>query len=170
MCPSTLTNRWAVPGRIDAGGACAGQHDLRPGALPAAHGEDDGPRLQFQVAQVFIDGEDLSFGGDIQHHGIHQGLDAEAFDLLNEILGIGRAGHIFTEKFQPEAVVDTLQQDPAQFDIALDDQDIVCTVLFSGNGGSQPAGAAADDDDVIGVFHIRFSTVRWSFSTFFVRR
>lgn len=67
-------------------------------------------------------------------------------------------GHVLVKKFQPEAIVDALQQDAAEFHVALDDQHIFCTVLFCGDGGRQPARAAADKDDVVVGFHIRSST------------
>ena len=80
------------------------------------------------------------------------------FDFIYVILGVGWAGHVFIEELQAEAVVDALQQDAAQFNVAFDNQDVVRPVFLSRAGGRQAPRAAADDDHIIVVFHIRSST------------
>ena len=139
-------------GGVDAGRARAGEADLGAGALAAAHRQHDGAGFDVQHAVGFAGGVDAPARADIQHHRVQQGFNAQREGFVDEELGIGRAGQVFLEHFQPEAVVDALQQDAAQLEIALDDQNVLGAVLFGGDGGCQPARTAADDDHVVFVF------------------
>ena len=69
-------------------------------------------------------GKDAALRGDIQHHRIQQGFDAQAKRFVDEALRIAGTGQILFEDFQAKTVVDALQQDAAQLNIALDDQHI----------------------------------------------
>ena len=93
-------------------------------------------------------------------------LDAQGEGFVDVELGVGGAGQIFLEHLQPEAVVDALQEDAAQLEIALDDQNVFGAVLAGGDGGRQPARAAADDDHVVFGFarHLPSSHMLWSWS------
>ena len=60
------------------------------------------------------DGEHL-VRGDVQHHGAQKGLDAQGVYLIYIALGVFRAGELLSEGVQPEARMDALLQDAAQF-------------------------------------------------------
>jgi len=88
-------------------------------------------------------------GNHVQHHGIQQILDVQTQGLVNKALGIAGAGQVLFENLHPKAVVDALEQDAAQFQVAVNHQHVGRAVLFGGNCRRQPAGASANHNHVI---------------------
>ena len=79
-------------GGENAGGAFAGNGDGAAGSFAAAHGKNNGARVNFHIAFFLIDGVNLFLGSDGKHHGICHNLYAGAVKTVNESLGIFRTG------------------------------------------------------------------------------
>ena len=106
-------------GGEDAGAAGAGDGDGAPGALPAAHSQDDGPGLDGLVAVPGADGVQDPVLVQIQHHGIGADLNVGVLHHVDEAARVLGAGELLLEAVQAEAVVDALVQDAARLVVAL---------------------------------------------------
>ena len=89
--------------------------------------------------------------GDIQHHGVQTDVNAGLTYHVDEAPGILRAGQLFLEIVQTEAVVDALVEDAAQLTVALDDADRATACFPCGIRSGQTCRAAADNHEF--VFH-----------------
>jgi len=87
--------------------------------------------------------------GDIQYHGIQKRLHPQRQRVINVMLGIRGTGQVLLEGFQPKTVVNALLQDSAQLQVALDDQHILRSLLFRGDGRRKASGSGADDHYII---------------------
>ena len=135
-------------GGVDAGRAGARDADGPAGALPAAHAEDDALCFEDLVALLLADTVDLFIRRDLQHHGAQLHPDASGAQHFNVAPGVLRAGELFAETVQPEAVVDALVQDAAQLVVTLQNQNIAQAVLPCAVGCGKACRAAADDDQI----------------------
>ena len=138
-------------GAVDARGTEARDVQRAAAALTAAHGQDDGPRLDLEQAVNLVHGGDDLVRADGEDHGQELIFDAALKHLVDEALGVLGAGQLLLEGVQAEAVVDALVQDAAQLVVALQDQDAPIPGVVCGNRCRKTGGAAADDNNII--FH-----------------
>ena len=82
--------------------------DRAAGALAAAHREDDGLCLKVLIAALGGDDVNVLVRGDVQHHGVQTDVHAGLAYHVDKAAGILRAGQLFLEIVQTEAVVDAL--------------------------------------------------------------
>ena len=69
-------------------------------------------------------GLDMRAAVHFQHHRVQQHFDAAAVQLVDEALGILRAGQLLAEAVQAEAVVYALLEDAAQLAIPFQNDDL----------------------------------------------
>ena len=142
-------------GGVNARGPGAGNAQGPPGTFPAAHGQHDGPRLHLNVAPGRADAIHDLFAGKIQHHGIGPDLDLRRLQLVDKPLGVFRAGKLLAEIMQAEAIVNALLQNAAQLLVPLQHQNLRLRRGFpGGKRRRQSRRAAADDYDIITIFHL----------------
>ena len=99
-----------------------------------------------------VDRRNMLICADGQYHRVEFIFDL-AFKRLRDVTrSVFRAGQLFAEGVQAEAVVDALVQDAAQLHVALKDQDALAACVICRDSRRQTGGAAADDDNVI--FHL----------------
>jgi len=145
--------------RVDASRARARDADLGPRALATAHREHQRPGAQLVVAVARTGDKDAARAVaarvrfDIEDHRVKQCVNAEAHGLVDEALGVARAGEILSEDLQTEAIVDALEKDAAQLAVAFQKEHIVGAGLLCSARSSQAARPAADDDHVVVAFH-----------------
>ena len=132
-------------GGIDARRAGAGDVQRTTGALPAAHGQNDGLRLNLHEARLPAGDGQHPVRGQVQHHGARQTGDVQLPELPHILSGVLRAGELPAEGMQAKACMDTLIQNTAQLPIPLDEEDILHPGFPGGNGGGQARRASADD-------------------------
>ena len=138
--------------RVDARRAVAGdvQRPARP--LAAAHREDDRLRADLLQPALAPRHGQHTLRRDIEHHRVQPVWDLQRLHLLDEAVGIFRAGQLLPERVQAEARVNALVQDAAELTVALEDQDILHARAPRGDGRGQPRRAAADDGQLY-LFH-----------------
>ena len=137
-------------GREHARRARAVDKDLLCRALAAAGGQHERARLVAGDA-VAADGADRKAAGRFLHardEGLRARLDLQLLEPVDEALDIFRPCQPLAEARKAEAVMNALLEHAAQTHLALDEQH-VRAVFVRGDGGCEPARAAADDDDVI---------------------
>ena len=108
-------------GRIDACGPEA--RDVEGAARPfaAAHRENDGFRVNEENAVIAVHGGDGAVDVDVHDHRVELVFDAAFEDLFNKARGVFGAGQRFFERVQAKAVVNSLIEDAAQFEVAFED-------------------------------------------------
>ena len=140
------------PGGVDACGAEAGDVQCAAWPFAAAHGEDDALRLDREAAVGGIERGHGLVRRDAEHHRVQQERDVPLRGLIDESLGIFRAGQLLLEGVESEAVVDALVEDAAELRIALQNQDVLAVRVVRGDRRSKARRAAADDEHV-DLFH-----------------
>lgn len=105
----------------------------------------DGAGLYLLIAGLRADIVKRLVGVQMEYQRAGNTADSQLADLRREALRVGRAGQLFAEGVQAEAVMDALQQDSAGFGIALQDQD-VADAFFICADRRRHAGAAAADN------------------------
>ena len=138
-------------GRVDARRAVAGDIQRAAAALTAAHGEEDGLRVDLDEALLAVDGRDVLVLADGEDHGVELVFDLPPKRLRDVPRGVFRPGQLLAEGVQAEAVVDALVQNAAQLHVALQNQNAAAPGVIRRDRGRQTGRAAADDDNVI--FH-----------------
>ncbi len=133
----------------DARRTRAGDADLRAGALAAAHREHNCLRAELLEARACSRRVHPAVRRHLQHDGIEQILDADSLRLVDKPLSVAGTGQVFLERLHAKAVVDALKQDPAEFQVAINQQHIVRAVLFGLDSGGQSPRPRADDDDIV---------------------
>ena len=73
-------------------------------------------------------------------------------DLIDESLGIYRAGQLLRKGVESEAVVDALVEDAAELRVPFQNQDVPAARVVRGNRRGKARRAAADDEHV-DLFH-----------------
>ena len=81
-----------------------------------------------------------------------QERDVPLHGLIDEALGIFRAGQLLLKGMEAEAVVDALVEDAAELRIALQNQDVLAARVVRGDRRGKARRAAADDEHV-DLFH-----------------
>ena len=97
-------------GGINARRAGAGDVQRTTGALPAAHGQNDGLRLNLHEARLPAGDGQHPVRGQVQHHGTRQTGDVQLPELPHILSGVLRAGELPAEGMQTKARMDTLIQ------------------------------------------------------------
>ena len=136
-------------GREDAGGTGAVDGDLLRGPFPAAGGEHHG-LCRNGVDAFPVDDDGLEAVRGLLHvrdEGLEQRRDAAFLELVDEPLGVLRAGEFFLEPHEAEAVVDTLFQDAAEALLPFDEEHVRAGVV-GGDGRCQSGRTSSDDEDV----------------------
>ena len=75
-------------------------------------------------------------------------------DLLDKAVSVLGAGQLLLEGVQTEAVVDALVEDAAELFVTLEDKHVLCAAVIRRDCRRQSCGAAADDHDIILLFHL----------------
>ena len=138
--------------RIDARRTEAGDVQCAAWPFAAAHGEDDALRLNCKAAVGGIERGHGLVRRDAEHHGVQQERDVPLRSLINESLGIFRAGQLLLEGVESEAVVDALVEDAAELRVPLQNQDVPAARVVRGDRRSKARRTAADDEHV-DLFH-----------------
>ena len=139
-------------GGINARRAVAGDVQRAAASFPAAHGQDDRACVDLDQSFLAVDRRNMLICADGQYHRVEFIFDL-AFKRLRDVTrSVFRAGQLFAEGVQAEAVVDALVQNAAQLHVALKDQDALAACVICRDSRRQTGGAAADDDNVI--FHL----------------
>ena len=136
-----------------AGRTVARRADGAAGTFAAAHGEDDRLALYGDEAVFRADSRDGFIFMDVENHRIDEDFDFR-FILYQVVasLRVARAGQLFLEVMQAEAVVDALLENAARFAVAFEDEDFLRAVFPSAVCGRKTCRAAADDDNIIQLF------------------
>ena len=142
-------------GGENAGGAFAGNGDGAAGSFAAAHGKNNGARVNFHIAFFLIDGVNLFLGSDGKHHGIGHNLNAGALKAVDESLGIFRTGKLLFENVKAKAGMYALVKDTAKLFVTLNYKHGACPVLFCFFGSGKARRAAAHNNKI--VIHQRHS-------------
>ena len=138
-------------GAVNARGPGAADAQCAPAALPAAHGQDHGPGLDFEDA-VAVPGRHHPAGCQTGDRGFRVNGDASGADFLFVDGGVFRAGQLPAQLVQAEAVVDALLQNAAGPGFAVENGHVGDAPVVGRGGGGHTGGTAADDNQIMG-FH-----------------
>ena len=122
--------------------------------LSAAHAEDDGSRLDLEHAVFLVHRGDDTVRGNIHNHGVELVLNAQVIYFFFKSPGILRSGQLLLEGVKAETIVNALVQNAAQLMVTLEDQNVVLSRFLCGNSCCKSCRTAADDDNIIMVFHL----------------
>ena len=98
-------------GGVDARRAVAGDVQCAPGALPAAHSQNDRLGLYLNEPRFRPGDGKHPVPGKIQHHGAQQIGDVQLLHPADEPPGVLGARQLLAEGVQTEACVDALVED-----------------------------------------------------------
>lgn len=128
------------PGGVDARRTEAGDVQCAARPFAAAHGEDDALRLNCKAAVYRVECGDGLVRRDAEHHRVQQERDVPLRGLIDESLGIFRAGQLLLEGVESEAVVDALVEDAAELLVPFQNQDVPAARVVRGNRRGKAAG------------------------------
>ena len=122
------------------------------GTLPAAHGQNDGFRVQLEQAVRFVHGGHGLVGGERDHGRIGGIRDFQFFDFFFVAGGVFGSRQFFAEAVKSEPVVNALRQNAAERLFPFENQKIADTGAVCRDRRRHAGGSAADDDKVF--FHL----------------
>jgi len=155
MRPSRFTSFCAVPAvKMPA------RAERAAGPLPAAHGEDDRPRLHGNdpLRAAYVNRPALRGEGD-DHRPARIG-DVKLPHAGNIARRVFGASQLLLKRMQAEAVVDALAEDAAERVLPLKDQEVFHARLARGTGRGKPRQPAIKYTETLHRFHILSDRVK----------